>query len=177
MGRRPRWALINKALGLSSPEPVETYSSSPHLFADLDIPEGTKGRLPRNQRTLAGVDAEVLEDLGETGKKNSRSGGDSGRGRSGRDSGRDGARRGPKSAEARPATATVRAAATARAAVVRPKAKQPPLRQRPVCRAAVRRGSDKPAAHAVPAPAAATAKWSRLPVPPARAPRLNGLND
>lgn len=96
----PRWALINKALGLSSPEPVETYSSSPHLFADLDIPEGTKGRLPRNQRTLAGVDAEVLEDLGETGKKNSRSGGDSGRGRSGRDSGRDGARRGPKSAEA-----------------------------------------------------------------------------
>ncbi|MDQ0241918.1 DEAD/DEAH box helicase [Arthrobacter bambusae] len=95
----PRWALINKALGLSSPEPVETYSSSPHLFADLDIPEGTKGRLPRNQRTLAGVDAEVLEDLGETGKKNSRSGGDSGRGRSGRDSGRDGARRGPKSAE------------------------------------------------------------------------------
>ncbi|WP_284991460.1 MULTISPECIES: DEAD/DEAH box helicase [unclassified Arthrobacter] len=95
----PRWALINKALGLSSPEPVETYSSSPHLFADLDIPEGTKGRLPRNQRTLAGVDAEVLEDLGETGKKNSRSGGDSGRGRSGRDSGREGARRGPKSAE------------------------------------------------------------------------------
>ena len=95
----PRWALINKALGLSSPEPVETYSSSPHLFADLDIPEGTKGRLPRNQRTLAGVDAEVLEDLGETGKKNSRSGGDSGRGSSGRDSGREGARRGPKSAE------------------------------------------------------------------------------
>ncbi|MGO4470706.1 DEAD/DEAH box helicase [Arthrobacter sp. M-10] len=95
----PRWALINKALGLSSPEPVETYSSSPHLFADLDIPEGTKGRLPRNQRTLAGVDAEVLEDLGETGKKNSRSGGDSGRGRSGRDGGREGARRGPKSAE------------------------------------------------------------------------------
>ncbi len=96
----PRWALINKALGLSSPEPVETYSSSPHLFADLDIPEGTKGRLPRNQRTLAGVDAEVLEDLGETGKKNSRSGGDSGRGRSGRDSGREGARRGTKSSDA-----------------------------------------------------------------------------
>lgn len=96
----PRWALINKALGLSSPEPVETYSSSPHLFSDLDIPEGTKGRLPRNQRTLAGVDAEVLEDLGETGKKNSRSSGDSARGRSGRDGGREGARRGPKSGDA-----------------------------------------------------------------------------
>ncbi len=66
----PRWALINKALGLSVPEPVETYSSSPHLFSDLDIPEGTKGRLPRNKRTHAGIDAEVLEDLGETGKRN-----------------------------------------------------------------------------------------------------------
>jgi superfamily II DNA/RNA helicase len=27
----PRWGLINKALGLSVPEPIETYSSSPHL--------------------------------------------------------------------------------------------------------------------------------------------------
>lgn len=97
----PRWGLINKALGLSVPEPIETYSSSPHLFEDLDIPEGTKGRLPRSKRTLAGVDAEVLEDLGETGKKNSRSGGrESGRsgGRSGvrdssRESGREGSRR------------------------------------------------------------------------------------
>ncbi|MDJ0321423.1 DEAD/DEAH box helicase [Pseudarthrobacter sp. PS3-L1] len=79
----PRWGLINKALGLSVPEPVETYSSSPHLYAELDIPEGTKGRLPRDKRTLAGVNAEVLEDLGETGKKNAapRTGGrDSSRG-------------------------------------------------------------------------------------------------
>ena len=70
----PRWGLINKALGLSVPEPVETYSSSPHLYEELDIPEGTKGRLPRDKRVLAGVDAEVLEDLGETGKKNARPG-------------------------------------------------------------------------------------------------------
>ncbi|BBE23407.1 hypothetical protein MN0502_22900 [Arthrobacter sp. MN05-02] len=63
----PRWGLINKALGLDTPEPVETYSSSPHLYTDLDIPEGTKGRLPRKDRKLAGIDAEVLEDLGETG--------------------------------------------------------------------------------------------------------------
>ena len=67
----PRWALVNKALGLSVPEPIETYSSSPHLYSDLDIPVGTKGRLPRNKRTHAGIDAEVLEDLGETGKRNS----------------------------------------------------------------------------------------------------------
>jgi superfamily II DNA/RNA helicase len=84
----PRWGLINKALGLSVPEPVETYSSSPHLYEDLDIPEGTKGRLPRSKRTLAGVDAEVLEDLGETGKKNSRPGG--------RDAGRSGSREGSR---------------------------------------------------------------------------------
>ncbi|MET1063529.1 MAG: DEAD/DEAH box helicase [Arthrobacter sp.] len=82
----PRWGLINKALGLSVPEPVETYSSSPHLFEELDIPQGTKGRLPRDKRVLAGVDAEVLEDLGETGKKNTRpSGQNSGKGAGGRD--------------------------------------------------------------------------------------------
>jgi len=40
-----KWALINRALEFGQPEPVETYSSSPHLFSDLDIPEGTKGRL------------------------------------------------------------------------------------------------------------------------------------
>jgi superfamily II DNA/RNA helicase len=89
----PRWGLINKALGLSFPEPIETYSSSPHLYEELDIPEGTKGRLPRSKRTLAGVDAEVLEDLGETGKKNSRSDArDSGRS-GGRSDSREGSRR------------------------------------------------------------------------------------
>ena len=87
----PRWGLINKALGLSVPEPVETYSSSPHLFEELDIPAGTKGRLPRDKRVLAGVDAEVLEDLGETGKKNApRTGG--GQTGGGRDSARSGGR-------------------------------------------------------------------------------------
>ncbi|MFT4232766.1 MAG: DEAD/DEAH box helicase [Leucobacter sp.] len=40
-----KWALINNALDFGVPEPVETYSSSPHLFADLKIPEGSKGRL------------------------------------------------------------------------------------------------------------------------------------
>ena len=96
----PRWGLINKALGLSVPEPVETYSSSPHLFEELDIPVGTKGRLPRDKRTLAGVDAEVLEDLGETGKKNARGGRDAGssRDRGGREAGssRDSRDRGAK---------------------------------------------------------------------------------
>lgn len=40
-----KWALINRALEFGQPEPTETYSSSPHLFHDLDIPAGTRGRL------------------------------------------------------------------------------------------------------------------------------------
>lgn len=40
-----RWKLIDKALDLGNPNPVETYSSSPHLYTDLGIPEGTKGRI------------------------------------------------------------------------------------------------------------------------------------
>ncbi|WP_086741683.1 DEAD/DEAH box helicase, partial [Streptomyces glaucescens] len=63
----PRWQLINKALELDFHDPVETYSTSPHLFEDLGIPAGTKGVLPRAERTRAGLDAEELEDLGEPG--------------------------------------------------------------------------------------------------------------
>lgn len=60
----PRWKLISDTLGLDKPEPVETYSSSKHLFEDLGIPEGTSGRLPLAKRTRAGLGAEVEEDLG-----------------------------------------------------------------------------------------------------------------
>ncbi|MEU6840746.1 DEAD/DEAH box helicase [Streptomyces sp. NPDC046716] len=63
----PRWQLINKALELNFNDPVETYSSSPHLYEELSIPAGTKGVLPRSERTRAGLDAEQIEDLGETG--------------------------------------------------------------------------------------------------------------
>jgi len=45
-----RWSNIDKALELGVPEPVETYSSSPHLFTDLDIPVGTKGRIAATKR-------------------------------------------------------------------------------------------------------------------------------
>ena len=34
----PRWTMIDKALGLDTPEPAETYSNSPHLYAELGIP-------------------------------------------------------------------------------------------------------------------------------------------
>lgn len=65
----PKWGLINKALDLTFPEPVETYSSSSHLFADLSIPRGTKGTLPRAARTRTGLNSEVVEDVGETGRR------------------------------------------------------------------------------------------------------------
>ncbi|MGW0822283.1 DEAD/DEAH box helicase [Streptomyces sp. NPDC002845] len=88
----PRWQLINKALELSFNDPPETYSTSPHFFADLGIPEGTKGVLPRTERTRAGLEAEELEDLGEPGGRGSR-------GRGGRSSGSSG----PSAERERPA--------------------------------------------------------------------------
>jgi superfamily II DNA/RNA helicase len=70
----PRWGLINKALDLGIPEPEETYSSSDHLYSELDIPREAKGRLPKSEQKRAGLEAEVLEDLGETGKGAGRKG-------------------------------------------------------------------------------------------------------
>lgn len=40
-----RWKVINKALDLDFPDPVETYSTSPHLVEELQIPQDAKGRL------------------------------------------------------------------------------------------------------------------------------------
>ncbi|HZF87691.1 DEAD/DEAH box helicase [Streptomyces sp.] len=85
----PRWQLINKALELNFPDPVETYSTSPHLFEDLGIPAGTKGVLPRAERTRAGLHAEELEDLGEPGGgRNRERGGSRGGRRDGREESR-----------------------------------------------------------------------------------------
>jgi superfamily II DNA/RNA helicase len=67
-----RWKLINDVLGLGTPEPAETYSTSDHLYSDLSIPEGATGTLPRAQRARAGLEAEQLEDIGETGRTRSR---------------------------------------------------------------------------------------------------------
>ncbi len=65
----PRWKLVNQALDLPFSDPPETYSSSPHLYAELGIPAGVKGTLPRAQRVRAGIGAEQVEDLGETGRR------------------------------------------------------------------------------------------------------------
>jgi superfamily II DNA/RNA helicase len=40
-----RWTMINNALDLPFPTPPETYSTSPSIYADLGIPEGTTGRI------------------------------------------------------------------------------------------------------------------------------------
>jgi superfamily II DNA/RNA helicase len=38
-----RWQMIDKALGLGHPDPAETYSSSPHLYEELEIPTDVTG--------------------------------------------------------------------------------------------------------------------------------------
>jgi len=63
-----RWKLINNALGLGQPEPEETYSTSEHLYTSLDIPREATGTLPRAMRDRAGLEAEAIEDIGETGR-------------------------------------------------------------------------------------------------------------
>ena len=67
-----RWKLINDALGLGQPEPAETYSTSEHLYTALGIPRDVKGTLPRAKRGRLGLEAEEIEDIGETGRHRSR---------------------------------------------------------------------------------------------------------
>jgi superfamily II DNA/RNA helicase len=59
-----RWKSVDAALGLGIPDPPETYSTSEHLFTDLDIPQSVTGRLPLSKRTRAGLSAEPEEDFG-----------------------------------------------------------------------------------------------------------------
>jgi superfamily II DNA/RNA helicase len=96
-----RWKTINDALKLGKPEPEETYSTSEHLYTQLDIPREATGTLPRAMRERVGLEAEALEDIGETGKirtakpgRGSTAPGESGRSGSGRSgSGRSGSGR------------------------------------------------------------------------------------
>jgi superfamily II DNA/RNA helicase len=79
----PRWRLICDKLDLPFHQPEETYSTSPHLFLELDIPEDATGTLPRAERTRAGLDAEEVEDLGGRQPKRTGTGTGHGRGRRG----------------------------------------------------------------------------------------------
>jgi superfamily II DNA/RNA helicase len=99
----PRWRLIHKALGAAVADPLETYHTSEHLFADLDIPSDVVGTLPPDQRTRAGLAAEEQEDI----EPHHRVGGAGGRGRGaprrGRRGDRDRADRGDRAGTGRPA--------------------------------------------------------------------------
>ena len=75
-----RWKLIDDALSLGMAEPVETYSTSEHLYTELDIPREATGTLPRAMRDRAGLEAEAVEDIGETGRIRSPRRGSAGRG-------------------------------------------------------------------------------------------------
>jgi superfamily II DNA/RNA helicase len=88
-----RWKLINDALDLGKPEPEETYSTSEHLYTELDIPREATGTLPRGMRDRVGLEAEAIEDIGETGKIRTPRRGSAGRGSADRGSGRAGAGR------------------------------------------------------------------------------------
>ncbi|MCP2320577.1 Superfamily II DNA and RNA helicase [Nocardia amikacinitolerans] len=66
-----RWAAIDTALGLGIPEPVETYSRSPHLFADLGIPEGVTGMV-RKARPAREEDDVVVEREARSPRKRNR---------------------------------------------------------------------------------------------------------
>jgi superfamily II DNA/RNA helicase len=48
-----RWEGIDKALGLNCPDPSETYSSSPHLYEELDIPTDAKGTVGEARKPQA----------------------------------------------------------------------------------------------------------------------------
>ncbi|MCA0292886.1 MAG: DEAD/DEAH box helicase [Actinobacteria bacterium] len=98
----PRWSLINKTLDLGIPEPQETYSSSEHLYTDLDIPREAKGKLPKSAQTRAGLAAEEIEDIEGPSKSSGargRSAGRGGRSQGGRSQGpREGQRGEPRGA-------------------------------------------------------------------------------
>ncbi|MCO8275633.1 DEAD/DEAH box helicase [Actinoplanes sp. TRM 88003] len=76
----PRWVLIDKSMGLSMPQPPETYHTSPALYSDLDIPADVTSTLPTADRSRVGLAAEVEEDLGGGSRRGRRETGPRGRG-------------------------------------------------------------------------------------------------
>ncbi|MGO4692192.1 DEAD/DEAH box helicase [Glaciibacter sp. 2TAF33] len=85
-----KWALINRALDFGQPEPLETYSSSPHLYEQLNIPAGVKGRLKatpiKDGPPVGGRSGGRSDGRSDSSRPDSGRGGRSGAGRS--DSGR-----------------------------------------------------------------------------------------
>ena len=82
-----RWKHINEALQFGQPEPTETYSSSAHLFEDMNIAPGTKGRL---RASTAVPKTAGSNDRGGNSRGGSASGRSGGRGSDRGGSGRSG---------------------------------------------------------------------------------------
>ena len=57
----PRWTMIDKALGLNIPDPAETYSNSPHLYAELDIPTDATGSVGAAARSSSNGSKDAAE--------------------------------------------------------------------------------------------------------------------
>ena len=67
----PRWSMIDKALGLDSPDPAETYSNSPHLYEDMGIPADASGAIgspkkPQGQRRTSERDSQKADRFGRS---------------------------------------------------------------------------------------------------------------
>lgn len=61
----PRWQLIDKALDLGVADPVETYSSSPHLYEELGIPTDAKGSIRKARAERPAKDGAESTEAGE----------------------------------------------------------------------------------------------------------------
>ena len=64
-----RWSMINKALELDCPDPPETYSNSPHMYEELNIPTeagGAVGAARKSQGTRPPRDSRPSKDGDET---------------------------------------------------------------------------------------------------------------
>jgi superfamily II DNA/RNA helicase len=77
-----RWKVINKALDLPFEDPVETYSTSEHLYHEQGIPVEAKGRLrPEAARRADKVSEPGTPERGERRSRGASGDGDSARGR------------------------------------------------------------------------------------------------
>jgi len=66
----PRWSMIDKTLDLDCPDPAETYSSSPHLYAELDIPTDVGGGVGPAKKPQKPQKPQGRRDGAEPGSRN-----------------------------------------------------------------------------------------------------------
>ena len=80
-----RWSMINKALDLDCPDPTETYSTSPHFYAELGIPAEAGGAIgaarkraePKGSSRVSSTDAKTDRPARSRSRQRTRNGGQS----------------------------------------------------------------------------------------------------